>query len=94
MKQLYKTLSKYVRYPWSHTLVAYVGNTLVFTLCTYLQIIPFSAFSFFYLGREVRDLEKSHDWDMSKFDWKGLHFGFTAFVIADILRIILLTLGY
>lgn len=26
---------------------------------------------FFYLGREIRDLEKLHDWDMKGFDWPG-----------------------
>jgi len=26
----------------------------------------------FYLGREIRDWEKLHDWDIKGFDWKGL----------------------
>ena len=26
----------------------------------------------FYIGRELRDVEKLHDWDWKKFDWPGL----------------------
>lgn len=26
----------------------------------------------FYLGREIRDLEKLHGWDLSGMDWKGI----------------------
>lgn len=25
----------------------------------------------FYIGREIRDLEKLHEWDLKGFDWKG-----------------------
>ena len=28
--------------------------------------------AFFYIGREVRDLEKGHNWDLSRMDWEGL----------------------
>lgn len=44
--------------------------------------IPFALFGvwdwgliagmFFYIGREVRDVEKLHNWNMEGFDWKGL----------------------
>ena len=31
-----------------------------------------AAGSIFYLGRELRDWEKLHQWDIKGFDWKGL----------------------
>ena len=39
----------------------------------------------FYLGREIRDWEKLHNWALSGFDWKGL---LAPFVVSIILMII------
>lgn len=36
----------------------------------------------FYVGREIRDVEKLHKWNWRKFDWKGLGFPLLLYIIA------------
>ena len=62
-------------YPISHLTVAF----LIFLVASVVLWVAFGNISgaalcgaFFYIGREVTDLEKLHDWDMSGFDWPGL----------------------
>jgi hypothetical protein len=56
-------------YWFEHFLVA-VLITLPLLFVPKLALV--SAGFMFYLGREIRDLEKLHYWDMRGFDWKGL----------------------
>jgi len=52
-----------------HGLIA-LGITLIALLIPNFALI--SAGFFFYLGREIRDLEKLHNWNMEGFDWPGM----------------------
>jgi len=38
----------------------------------------------FYLGREIRDVEKLHNWDWSKFDWRGLLWPAVPWIAVDL----------
>lgn len=62
-------------YPVSHLTVA----VLIFLVVSIILWVAFGNITgaalcgaFFYVGREVTDLEKLHNWDMAGFDWHGL----------------------
>ena len=48
----------------------FVGASLI--ACVTLSPL---AGAMFYVGREVRDLQKQHDWNMAGFDWPGFLWG-------------------
>lgn len=66
MKRLYARLSALIPYPYSHLLVA--------SLIACVTLSPMAG-AMFYVGREVRDLQKQHDWNMAGFDWPGFLWG-------------------
>lgn len=61
-------------YPLSHLTIA----ALIFFATSAVLWLLFGSIhgaalcgAFFYIGREVTDLEKQHNWDMGGFDWPG-----------------------
>ena len=61
-------------YPLSHLTVAF----LIFLVASAVLWLAFGSVhgaalcgAFFYIGREITDLEKQHNWDMMFFDWLG-----------------------
>lgn len=63
-------LIDYTPYWIAHALVAAVISFLALWMSD--GFFSYFAGSMFYLGREIRDWEKLHDWKLSGFDWKGL----------------------
>ena len=53
----------------NHGLIA-LAITLVTLLAPKLALV--SAGMWFYIGREIRDVEKLHNWNWKKFDWPGM----------------------
>ena len=67
---------KYPRYYHKHALVALI-MALVIGAISYFAPYQYVlcgaiAGAFFYIGREIRDLEKLYGWDIVGMDWKGL----------------------
>lgn len=58
-------------------------HLLVSILIGLLTLSPIAGGTF-YLGRELRDVEKSHKWNWSKFDHKGLWWPLIPMIIADV----------
>lgn len=71
IKNLYKIVKEKSGIPYYHWhgIIA----TLLTVAAMYNPIVAIMFFgSFWYLSREIRDVEKLHNWDMKKFDRKGL----------------------
>ena len=80
MKRLYARLSALIPHPWSHFVVASLIAALfaaVIYMLSRFGLVDFDltgvflGAGMFYVGREVRDLQKQHDWNMAGFDWPG-----------------------
>lgn len=75
MKTVYKKLLELIlliSYWGWHGVVALLIS-LVWMLLPWEAQVAYSG-SLFYLSREIRDVEKLHNWDMKGFDYKGFFF--------------------
>ena len=61
-----------MRYYHEHAIVSLV--VMIFFGLLKLDAWAYSACigAMIYVSREIRDVEKLHDWDMKGFDWEGL----------------------
>lgn len=65
-----------------HALISIGISLVAFLLFGYGAL---TAGFIFYLGREIRDWEKLHNWDIKGFDWKGLLYPLVATIILMII---------
>ena len=75
MQRLYAAIAKILPYPLSHGVIG--------VLISLVSLSPSAGF-FFYLGREIRDLQKAHNWDFKKFDWPGILYPAVPCLAADV----------
>ena len=71
-----------IPYYWEHAGISIIISLIAFVL---FGSGALTAGFFFYLGREVRDVEKLHDWNMEGFDWEGLLYPLGATIILMII---------
>lgn len=61
----------------------YHKHLMVACVLSLVTLTPLAG-AFFYVGREVRDLEKLHDWNMAGFDWRGFLWPVVPLVCLDV----------